>query len=103
MAMILGQFIEKFVEPNSIIRLVYKEKSGHKCVLKDWNDVGMEWEVLKCKGDNRHYINNEVIGLASIYTSGNYREAINIVIKELDNQPFYPEMKESTTTTTTNQ
>ena len=87
----LGKFIEEFIEPNSLIRLVYKEVGGHKIVLNDWNDVSMEWQILKGKGKNRHYIDNEVIGIASILVDGHYSEAINICIEKLENQPFVEE------------
>ena len=83
----LGEFIEKF-RHNNMIRLHYKTKEGYECVLNDHNEVSMDWEVLKGKSKNRHYINNEVVKLVSIlYTSGHYPEAINIVIEKLDNQP----------------
>jgi len=76
---------------------MYKDKGGHKCVLNDWNDVSMDHEILKGKGKNRHYINNEVLGLAGIYFqsySCNYPEAINIVIEELENQPLISETQD---------
>ena len=88
----LGEFIEKFIGKNCLIRLVYKHKGGHKIVHQEWDDVSMEWEILKAKGKNRHYINNEVLGITSIHTGGHYPEAINIVIEELDNQPFIEEV-----------
>lgn len=89
----LGEFIENFSH-NNIVRLVHKDKGGHRCVLKDWNDVSMDHEILKGKGKNRHYINNEVLGLAGIYFNqghSHYPEAINIVIEELENQPMIEE------------
>jgi len=92
----LGEFIENFSH-NNVIRLMYKDKGGHKCVLNDWNDVSMDHEILKGKGKNRHYINNEVLGLAGIYFqsySCNYPEAINIVIEELENQPLISETQD---------
>lgn len=94
----LGEFIEKFSH-NNLIRLHYKEKGGNRLVLEDWNDVSMDWEVNKQKGKFRHYVNNEVLGLASIYFSpGNgsnhYPEAINIVIEELENQPMIDEVED---------
>jgi CTP-dependent riboflavin kinase len=88
----LGEFIENFVEKNSIIRLVYNDNNDHIIVLDTWNDVSMEWEILKGKGDNRHYINNEVFGIASILVAGPYSEAINIIIEKLKNQPFIEEL-----------
>lgn len=90
----LGEFLEKFSH-NNVVRLHYKIKGGHQCVLDDWNDVSMDHEILKGKGKNRHYINNEVLGLTTIYfQSGHthYPEALNIVIEELENQPMIDEV-----------
>jgi hypothetical protein len=92
----LGEFIKQFSH-NNIVRLHYKIKGGHKCVLEDWNDVSMDHEIVNGKGKNRHYINNEVLGLAGIYFQNghtNYPEAINIVIEELENQPMIEEVKD---------
>jgi hypothetical protein len=92
----LEEFIKQFSH-NNVIRLLHKEKGGHRCVLGDWNDVSMDHEILKGKGKNRHYINNEVLGLAGIYFqsySCNYPEAINIVIEELENQPLISETQD---------
>ena len=91
----LGEFIKNFSH-NNIIRLVYKCKGGHELVLEDWNDVSMDHEILKGKGKNRHYIDNEVLGLTTIYFNGggsgtSYPEALNIVIERLENQPFIEE------------
>jgi hypothetical protein len=91
----LGEFIKNFSH-NNIVRLHYKIKGGNQCVLDDWNDVSMDHEILKGKGKNRHYINNEVVGLASIYLKSerghHYPEAINIVIEQLENQPYIEEV-----------
>jgi len=88
----LKEFIEKFSH-NNLIRLHYKVKGGHQTVLENEDDVSMDWEILKRKGKNRHYINNEVLGLVSIlYRTGHYTESINIVIERLDEQPFIDEM-----------
>jgi len=95
----LGEFIKNFSH-NNIVRLHYKIKGGNQCVLDDWNDVSMDHEILKGKGKNRHYINNEVLGLSAIYlTHGrghHYPEAINIVIEKLDDQPMIEETPDKT-------
>ncbi len=94
----LGEFIENFSH-NNVIRLLYKHKGGYKVVLDDWNDVSMDWEVNKGKGKFRHFINNEVLGLATIsFMAGDgihHSEAINIVIEQLENQPFIDEILEN--------
>lgn len=79
----LYEFINNFIEHNSLIRLLYKEKNYHKIILNDWNDVTMDHEILKGKGKFKNYINNEVIGIVSILVDGLYSEAINIVIEEI--------------------
>ena len=89
----LGEFIEKFSH-NNLIRLVYKFKGGHETVMPTWSDVSMDWQVNKQQGKFRHYINNEVLGIASIYIrdGDTHQEAINIVIEKLDNQPLLDEI-----------
>lgn len=87
----LGEFINQFSH-NNLVRLVYKHKSGYEIVLETWDDVSMDWEINHGKGKNRHYVNNEVLGLASICGMDKHSEAINIVIERLDNQPFVEEV-----------
>jgi hypothetical protein len=89
----VGEFIEKFSH-NNIVRLVYKNKGGHEIVLETWNDVSMDWQINQAKGKNRHYIDNEVLGLACIGGMNQYPEAINIVIEKLEVQPFIDEVIE---------
>lgn len=89
----LKEFVEKFIEPNSLVRLLYKTNDGHMIVGKDWNSVCMEHDILYQKGKFRHYINNEVIGIASILIYGPYSESINIVIEKLENQPYLDEVE----------
>lgn len=79
--MTLKEFIEKFVESNSLIRLLYKTTSGHEIVLNDWNQVSMEWEILKNEGKYKDYVNANVISITDILVPGPYSEAINIVIE----------------------
>lgn len=90
----LGEFIKNFSH-NNIIRLVYKNERGYEIVLEDWNDVSMDHEITNGKGKNRHYIDNEVLGLTNIlFQAGSgihYPEAINIVIERLENQPYIEE------------
>jgi len=93
----LGEFIKNFSH-NNLIRLVYKHEGGYKTVLDTWEDISMDWEVNKAKGKNRHYVNNEVLGLASIATGGNYPETINIIIEQLENQPYIDEAVEEKST-----
>lgn len=73
-----------------------RENKATREMLERVNDASMDWQVNKQQGKNRHYINNEVLGLASIsfQTSKgmHYSEAINIVIERLDNQPIIEEV-----------
>lgn len=89
----LGEFIKQFSH-NNMIRLHYKIKGGHQCVLESFDDVSMDWEVNKARGKYRHYIDNEVIELVGISSNSRYSDAINIVIEELENQPFIEEVIE---------
>jgi|GEM_PF-1690008 len=91
----LGEFIENFSH-NNLIRLVYPFKSGHETVAPTWDVVSMDWQVNKQQGQFRHYVNNKVLGLASIYVcrDNKYPEAINIVIERLENQPMLEEIIE---------
>lgn len=98
----LGEFIQNFSH-NNIIRLLHKEKGGHRIIHETWNDVSMDHEVLRGIGKNRHYINNEVLELATIcFPPGggkHYSEALNIVIEELENQEYIEEtIREHSTT-----
>ena len=90
----LGEFIKNFSH-NNIVRLVYKNERGYEIVLEDWNDVSMDHEITNGKGKNRHYIDNEVLGLTNILFQADsgihYPEAINIVIERLENQPYIEE------------
>jgi hypothetical protein len=87
----LGKFIKEFSH-NNIIRLHYQTKEGYKCVLEDFNASSMDWEVLKAKGKNRHYIDNEVVKLIGIANVKLHPDAINIVIEKLETQPFVEEV-----------
>ena len=81
--MTLKDFVKQYVEHNSLIRVVYKLPVGHKAVLNSWSEVSMDHELLKMKGKFAKFANHEVIGLASILTTGSYSDAINIVVKEI--------------------
>lgn len=92
----LKKFIKEFSH-NNMIRLHYQTDDGYKCVLENFNEVSMDWEILKGKGPNRHFIDNEVMKILGIYVQGHYPDAINIVIEELTNQPFIEEFVEEST------
>jgi hypothetical protein len=81
--MILKDFINEYIEGNSLVRVLYKNPGGHKLVLDDWDDVSMDWEIVKGVGKYAPYVNHKVLGIASILTFGHYRESINIVIEEI--------------------
>lgn len=81
--MTLKEFIEEYIEHNSLVRVLYKNPGGHKLILNDWNDVAMDWEIVKGVGNYAPYINHKVLGIASILVRGPYSESINIVIEEI--------------------
>lgn len=79
----LKEFIETFICSNSLIRLWYPIKGGHKMVVEGDKSVCMEWKIIKGEGIFGKFTENEVIGVTDIHTFGPYPEAINIVIKEI--------------------
>ena len=81
--MILKDFIKEYVEHNSLVRVLYKNPGGHKLILDDWNDVAMDWEIVKGQGKYAAYVNHKVLGVTSILVRGPYPESINIVIEEI--------------------
>lgn len=81
--MTLKEFINEYIEHNSLVRVLYKNEGVHKIVLNDWDDVAMDWEIVKGQGKYAPYINHKVLGIASILTDGPYSESINIVIEEI--------------------
>ena len=81
--MTLKEFIEEYIEHNSLVRVLYKNPGGHKLILNDWDDVAMDWEIVKGQGKYGPYINHKVLGVTSILVRGPYSESINIVIEEI--------------------
>ena len=81
--MTLKEFIEEYIQHNSLVRVLYKNPGGHKIVLNDWDDVDMDWKIVKGEGKYAAYVNHKVLGVTSILVSGPYSEAINIVIEEI--------------------
>lgn len=81
--MTLKEFTENYIEHNSLVRVLYKNPGGHKLILDDWNDVAMDWEIVKGEGKYAAYVNHKVLGVTSILVRGPYPESINIVIEEI--------------------
>lgn len=78
----LGEFVENFVCPNSLIKLWIPDVDcGHKLLIEDGNFVCMEHELLDDKVWQSRYRGARVIGVTDIYCDDFYREAINIVIQ----------------------
>ncbi len=93
----LGEFIKNFSH-NNVVRLLYRCQGGHKTIYGSWDDVTMDWEIIKQQNIFRHFINNEILGLATIcYTK--YPEALNIVIEYLEDQPELIELNDDKTNT----
>lgn len=79
--MTLGEFIIKFILPNSLIRLWVPDNGGYIMLHIDGkNSVCMEHEILKNKVWQSDYKNHLVIGVNDILVHDFYKEAINIVI-----------------------
>lgn len=84
----LKDFIERYIVPNSLIRLWTKhENGGHEMIYKEdpskpnnIDDVCMEWQLIQNKVWQSFYKDCKVIGIKDICVDGFYREAINIVI-----------------------
>lgn len=70
----LEEFIQEFIEKNTLIRLWYKIKEGHEIVDKE-KSVRMEWEWV-----NSYYAGAVVIGVTDIVTE-EPKEAVNISIE----------------------
>ena len=82
--MTLKEFIDEYIERNSMVRILYKDNPGsYRILLNNWDVVSMEWEVVKGQGRYAPYINHKVIGIACISVTGHYSSAINIVIEEI--------------------
>jgi len=74
------EFVETFIEPNTLVRLWYKLPKGedgqHKEVIEGDKPM-MEWEFIKSE-----YKDSTVIGVTDIlYLKSPYIEAVNLVIK----------------------
>lgn len=77
----LKEFIENFVEPNTLIRLHYKIQGGHEEVCGE--KPQMEWKLKVGE-----YADREVVGVTDIvYLKSHYTEAVNLTIQreETDN------------------
>lgn len=79
----LKEFVEKFVCPNSLIKLWIQAEGGHKMLFEKNKNVCMDWQLLKEEDIwQKKYLENEVIGVNDIFCDDFHREAINIVIKD---------------------
>lgn len=79
----LKEFVEQFVEGNSIVRLWHPISGGHhRIVGEDMNVVDMAWKIVSGEGVYSNLVDSEVIGLTSILVGGPYSEAVNLVIEE---------------------
>jgi hypothetical protein len=76
----LREFINTYVNHNSIIRLWYPSVNyGHIMVIDDGSD--MDWKTYRGEGIYSEFLNHEVLYITSILTHRD-QDAINIVIKE---------------------
>lgn len=76
--MIVLEFVDEFVEKNTLIRLWYKSDGGHEEVIKGDKPM-MEHELVKSE-----YKWHQVLGVTDIlYHKSDHIEAVNLVIKKL--------------------
>ena len=74
--MTVREFINTLVEPNTLIRLLYKTDTGHEEVIKG-DKPKMEHQLKRSI-----YSEREVVGVTDIlYLKSHYAEAVNLVIK----------------------
>ena len=78
--MILKDFIEEFVRPNTLIRLWKETKGGHQPLFDPKDLVEMEWRIKRGEGIYKGLEDSPVVGVTDILVKGNYTEAVNIVI-----------------------
>ena len=76
--MSIPDFIEKFICPNSLIRIWIKDGNGHRLLFGPM----MEWEVIKSRCFESNDSIFEVVGVTDILCD-TYMEAINIVVKKI--------------------
>jgi hypothetical protein len=75
--MILKEFIETFVLPNTLIRLWEPTQEGHRIITEA---PVMEWELLQEKTVYSLLLYNIVIGVTDILINDVYPETVNIVL-----------------------
>lgn len=71
----LKEFMDKFICPNSLVRLLKKLDDGHGYIMLTPEAV-MDWEIT---GLSEKIISCEVVHITDVFCE-TYREAINIVI-----------------------
>ena len=80
--MILKEFLLNFVEPNSIVRLLYRNETGHVTVFEGWDVVYMDWQYVNNEDEKfLKFLFKNVIGVTDIACGSMYPEAINICIE----------------------
>lgn len=75
----LIEFVEKYICPNTLIRLWYPISGGHTLA---YPTELMEWEMLNKPTSLLMYLDSTVIGVTDILVEGNYKEAVNLIIKK---------------------
>lgn len=77
--MVLKEFIEQFVLPNTLIRLWEPTEEGHRVITES---PVMEWELLQEKTVYSLYLYNSVKGVTDILINDIYPETVNIVLEK---------------------
>lgn len=73
----LVDFIEKFILPNTIVRVWMPDSQGYKLIFGPIT----EWEILKSGCFERDDSIFEVVGVTDIMCCDEYQEAVNVVVK----------------------
>lgn len=77
--MVLKEFIEQFVLPNTLIRLWEPTEEGHRVITES---PVMEWELLQEKTVYSLYLYNYVKGITDVLINDVYPETVNIVLEK---------------------
>lgn len=85
--MTLKQFVERWLKPNTIVRLFIQHEKGRKVIVNSNpsitkpKEVGWAWEILDGTGWQAAYADKRVQYITGAYCHREYMESVNIVIE----------------------
>lgn len=88
----LKKFVNNYICPNTLIRLWYPIEGGHELAYP--KEI-MDWQITKEETLLQPYLDCMVIGVTDILIEGNYKEVVNIVLKNADLKKSINDLKES--------